>query len=193
MIKLIGLHGDSGVGKDEVASILKGYGFRQRAQAAAIREILLGLNPLIQDNKGEIHSMQGLWHDCYKDWNQVKAASQESTDYMIRLGQTCRDVLGIEIWLNTALPTQEELDLGRSFVISDVRQVNEFEAIKQRGGQVWKITRPASSEGGVRGAERRGMDGLLDHLPFDHTIKNDGTLTELRIKVDHIIAQERER
>lgn len=191
MLNLIGLHGDTGTGKDETAKILKDYGFEQRAQAEAIREILLGLNPLIRINNGKVYSLFHLYSVCDQNWDKVKAEASESIDLMIRLGQTCRNVLGIDIWLNTALPSQKALDMGRSFVISDVRQVNEFEAIKTRGGQVWKITRPSTAEGGVRGAERRDMDGLLDHLSFDHTIKNDGTLSELRIKVDHILAQER--
>jgi len=59
--------------------------------------------------------------------------------------------------------------------VSDIRQLNEFEAVKARGGEVWKINRP--------GVELRGMDGLLDHLEFDEYIDNDGTLEQLEAQV----------
>jgi hypothetical protein len=169
-LKLIGLYGPSRSGKDSVAAILRDdFGFQQKAMAEGIREILLGLNPLIVSDDDEIHTMHGLWHDCNKDWDQIKARSKESVDYMIRLGQTCRDVLGETVWLDRVLPDGELKD---SICISDVRQPNEYTAIKMRGGQVWKISRP--------GTEKRGMDGLLDHLEFDAHIINRGSLSDLR-------------
>lgn len=176
MINLVGLYGPSRSGKDETARILvEEFGFEQRAQAAAIRKILLGLNPLIQDDSGKILSMQSLFYYCNEDWNIVKANSREATDYMIRLGQTCRDVIGLDVWLNTALPSNEPVAMIVPFpkiVISDVRQPNEYEAIRKRGGQVWKINR--------LGVEFRAMDGLLDHLEFDAVVNNNGTLDDLR-------------
>lgn len=168
--QIVGLYGESRAGKDETAAILiDAFEYEQRAQAAAIREILLGLNPLIVTNDGDIISMQKLFNQCGHNWDNVKAHSRESTDYMIRLGQTCRDVLGINVWLNTAFPPIESTV---KVVISDIRQVNEYEAVKERGGEIWKITRP--------GTEKRDMDGLLDHLTFDAHIHNDGTLEDLR-------------
>ena len=170
MIHLIGLYGPSRAGKDETAGILVAdFGFEQRAQAAAIREILLGLDPLIQDDEGNIMHMKTLFLECDNDWDKVKARSRDSVDYMIRLGQTCRDTLGIDIWVSQVMPP---IGSEQKIVISDVRQPNEYEAIKERGGEVWKITRA--------GVEFRGMDGLLQGYDFDATINNRGTLTDLR-------------
>lgn len=179
-LKLIGLYGPSRAGKDSVAAVLRDdFGFEQRAMAEGIRDILLGLNPLIKTDDGEVHSMQGLWHDCYKDWDKIKAQSKESVDYMIRLGQTCRDVLGETVWLDRVLPLgTSALDI--SICISDVRQPNEYHEIKSRGGQVWKVSRP--------GTEKRGMDGLLDGLEFDAHIINRGSLGDLRGIVQAVIA-----
>lgn len=170
-LKIIGLYGPSRAGKDSVAAVLQqDFGFQQKAMAGGIRDILLALNPMILDDEGELHSMQGLWHDCYKDWDQVKARSKDSVDYMIRLGQACRDNLGETVWLNRVLPNTGTID--HPICISDVRQENEYWAIKNRGGVVWKVIRP--------GTEKRGMDGLLDHLDFDATIHNQGSLSDLR-------------
>lgn len=182
-LKLIGLYGPSRAGKDSVATVLwQDFGFQQKAMADGIREILLGLNPMIEDNEGNVHSMQGLWHDCYKDWDIVKARSKESVDYMIRLGQTCRDVLGETVWLDRVLSGKEIKD---PICISDVRQENEYWAIKERGGVVWRVSRP--------GTEKRGMDGLLDHLEFDAHIQNRGSLMDLRGIVQAVIAADFEK
>lgn len=177
-LKLLGLCGESRAGKDSVAAILSSdFGFKQKAMAEGIREILVGLNPLLKDNEGTVWSLLDLVDDCNGDWDLVKARSFESTELMIRLGQTCRDVLGETVWLNRVLPPG---DLKESICISDVRQPNEYTAIKERGGQVWKIIRS--------GTEKRGMDGLLDHLEFDATIHNVGSLSDLRGIVQATIA-----
>lgn len=176
--QIIGLYGPSRAGKDSVAEILvDDFGYEQRAQAAAIRKILLGLDPVISDNKGTYFTMQHLFQAHNENWDEVKAASSESVDYMIRLGQTCRDVLGLDVWLNTAFPP---IGSDKKVVISDIRQPNEYEAVKARGGEVWKIVRP--------GVEKRGMDGLLDHLHFDAVLFNNGTLSDLRGMVQANIA-----
>lgn len=170
-LKLIGLYGPSRAGKDSVAAVLQqDFGFTQKAMAEGIRDILLGLNPVIKDDDGESWWMKDLYNAYDGDWDQIKAVSKDSVDYMIRLGQTCRDVLGETVWLNRVLPPDSVLK--ESICISDVRQENEYWAIKQRGGVVWKITRP--------GTEKRGMDGLLDHLTFDAHIVNVGSLMDLR-------------
>lgn len=168
---LIGLYGPSRAGKDSVAQILvDDFGYEQRAQAAAIRKILLGLNAPVSTNDGVIIPMQELFEKCERNWDKVKAESKESVDQMIRLGQTCRDVIGLDVWLNTALPKISEKDL--KIVISDVRQPNEYDAIKERGGKIWRIVRP--------GVEIRGMDGILDDRHFDAILHNNGSLSGLR-------------
>lgn len=171
-LTLIGLYGPSRAGKDSVAGFLaEDFGFEQRAMAKAIRNILLALNPIIRDNDGEYWYMQDLYNAYEGDWDKIKAASRDSVDYMIRLGQSCRDELDMDIWLNKVLPPVPSV-LGHKVVISDVRQPNEYEAITARGGQVWKITRPD--------LEKRGMDGLLEGYDFPVVIDNRGSLSDLR-------------
>lgn len=180
-LRLIGLYGPSRAGKDETAAILvNDFGFEQRAQAAAIRKILLDLNPILQDNDGNFISMVELFERCDGNWDSVKQESRESVDYMIRLGQSCRNVIGYDVWMNTAMPSRLELEKGHKIVISDIRQPNEYEAVKERGGQVWKLVRP--------GVEFRAMDGLLEGYDFDATIENRGSLFDLRGAVQATIA-----
>jgi len=182
-LKLIGLYGPSRSGKDSVAAVLqKDFGFTQKAMAEGIRDILLGLNPIITEDDGEHWFMKDLYNAYEGDWDKIKAVSMDSVDYMIRLGQTCRDVLGETVWLDRVLPPGE---LKESICISDVRQENEYWAIKERGGVVWKVSRP--------GTKKRGMDGLLDHLEFDAHIINRGSLFDLRGIVQATIAADFEK
>lgn len=182
-LRLIGLYGPSRAGKDSVAQVLeKDFGFEQRAMAAAIRKILLDLNPCIRDNGGVVWEFADLFDNCHGDWDLIKSRSLESVDYMIRLGQSCRDNLSKTVWLDKVLPpgVNDHLENGIKVCISDVRQPNEYHAIKQRGGQIWKVTRP--------GTAKRGMDGLLEGYEFDATIDNRGSLGDLRGIVQAVIA-----
>lgn len=171
---LIGLNGVSRSGKDSVAAILvRKYGFQQVALATAIRQILLDLNPLIEDDNGTIHTLQGLWHDNYKDWDRIKAESRSSVDYMIGLGQSARDTIGEDVWLQAAFPSMDYHPQDGHIVVSDIRQPNEVEFLHRWGGELWKVERPEL------GAAKRGMDDLLKGIRFDAQIVNDGTLGDL--------------
>ncbi len=175
---LIGLHSDrSRAGKDSIAAILvRNYGFRQVALANAIRELLLEMDPLIKDDNGGNHSMQGLWHDCYKDWDIVKAVSREATEYMIRLGQGARDIIGEDVWINAAFPTYPYVE--ENIVISDIRQPNEVDWIIEQYGELWYVERPSIDD-----SNKRGMDGLLSDVNWDAYISNNGTLADLEENV----------
>lgn len=165
---LIGLHGESRAGKDSVARFMvEDFGFVQRNMATPIRNILLDLNPIIKTDDGNLMSMQELFMVAGENWDTVKAMSRDSVDYMIRLGQSCRDHINKEVWLNTAINNPP-----RRLVIADVRQPNEYDAIVKKGGQVWKVDRP--------GTEARGMDSLLQGYHFHNRIENRGSLADLR-------------
>lgn len=167
---LIGLYGYSRSGKDSVSTVLvDDFGYEQRPMASKIRELLLNLDPSLTMNNGSIVRMKSLFKQCDEDWDIVKANCSESVDWMINIGQGCRDVLGYGVWLDAVLPPHDSQD---KIVISDVRQPNEYHAIKERGGSIWRVVR--------RGSEKRGMDGILDKYEFDATIYNSGTVEDLR-------------
>lgn len=169
-MNLIGLYGPSRAGKDSVAQFAhEDFGYEQRAMASAIRGILLELDPWIMDNDGAYWTFEQLYKNCGENWDVVKREARDSVDYMIRLGQACRDYLGEDTWLNSVLPAPNYMG---KIIISDVRQPNEYWAIKERGGVIWKVMRP--------GVEKRGMDGLLEGYQFDSIIDNRGSLVDLR-------------
>jgi len=168
---LIGLSGASRAGKDSVAHILvKDYGFEQVALASAIRKILLDLDPMLNDEQ----SLVNVFQRCDGDWDRVKAEAPGSVEWMISLGQSCRDNIGEDVWLRAAL---NNYDPSKNMVISDCRQVNEVQWIRDHGGMLWKIFRP-------RLEQFRGMDNLLDDVEFDAVLINDGSLEHLESLVE---------
>lgn len=75
-------------------------------------------------------------------------------------------------------------------LITDVRFLNEAQAIKTAGGKVWRVARPvnyeADSSASVHGSEQEqftvGMDALVDR-----TVLNIGTLEDLKgVVAEHV-------
>lgn len=60
-------------------------------------------------------------------------------------------------------------------VISDVRFPNEADAIREWGGQVWRVVRP-----GMPLVEAHVSETAMDDYVVDHVIPNDGTLEDLK-------------
>jgi hypothetical protein len=173
---IVGLTGISRSGKDSVAKILvEHHGYEWRSFAGNLRQILLQINPWLINEHSQVR-----YADAVRNYglDYVKKNYPESVEYMISLGQSVRDVLGEDSWVDTILPKQGELRY-KDLVISDVRQPNEYSRIKSYGGQVWRIIR--------KGTTPRGMDNLLDDHEFDATLFNNGTPEELKEMVKSCI------
>lgn len=165
---VVGLHGDSRAGKDTVAKEMAlNHEFEWRSFANPLRQILLAINPMIDhDETGiEFHLKDAV--DDY-GWDWVKKYYPYSVEMMISLGQSVRDYIHEDAWIWNALAEP----LPKRLVISDVRQPNEYEAIKALGGEIWKVVRP--------GTTKRGMDGLLDNREFDVTLYNNNNIDSFR-------------
>ena len=166
---LIGIYGDSRSGKDSVAKVLvEELEFEQRNLADPIRQILMELNPIIDYD--EYGAERLVTNVLDKGWNAVKETHYESVELMIRLGQSCRDIISPTVWLDACLAKPYT-----RLVIPDVRQCNEFDEIIARGGVVWKVQRA--------GTVPRGMDRLLEDKEFDVVLYNNHTLKELKDSV----------
>ena len=64
-------------------------------------------------------------------------------------------------------------------IVDDVRFLNEAQAVKAKGGQMWKVVRTNAVHDGLHASE----GGLDDWDGFDAVIQNDGSLSDLRAKV----------
>lgn len=86
-----------------------------------------------------------------------------------------RDRLHKNVWINALFA-----DYARPYcdwIITDMRFINEYDAVKARGGMTIRVTRPGTSVG------THPSEIELDEIDFDYEIVNDGSLEELLEKV----------
>lgn len=165
-VRLIGLCGYARSGKDEVAKILTDeHGYQRVAFADALKDVAY---------LADRHFLAPLV-DAY-GW---EAAKQEPRvrEFLQDLGVAVRLTLGVDTWVNAAL-SHYPYAVYPLTVVSDVRFPNEAAAIRERGGQVWRVTRPGT--GPVNGHE---SETALDSDVPDRIIRNTGTLEDLRREV----------
>lgn len=181
-MELIALSGYARSGKDEAAKVLvEEEGFIQVAFADKLREMLYALNPMIDKYYTED------WPDGYTPhpvmlkgvidhygWSGYKETKygREIRRLLQRLGtEAGRQTLWDSIWIDAALTGLPD---DAKVVVSDARFFNEFDAVRERGGYVWRIERP-------------GIGPVSDHPSeteapkydkFSIYLQNDGTLEE---------------
>ena len=165
MIKVIGLSGKAGSGKDYIASriITPQYGYVPFSLAWHIKTSLIGRGACTYD-------------EAYltKPPQVRHLLQQEGTE-------SGRDIYGEDIWLETAFAWMqliyEQWGIAR-FVVPDVRFPNEVEYIKRKGGKVIRILAPnrvASSSLSMEARLHRS-ETALDDYPldnFDGLLDND--------------------
>lgn len=187
-MKLIGINGYARTGKDTVANILVlQAGFTRVAFADALREAVYTLDPVVGYERGHsdetvdkgwmpIHLRHVI--DVY-GWDGYKETKfgPEIRRIVQRMGTDVgRNILGENIWVDaTAL---DSLDPKGRYVVTDCRFANEAGAIKDRGGQVWRVDRP-----GVEPVNDHISEIGLDGWNFDVMLYNDGTISDLVSKV----------
>lgn len=108
-----------------------------------------------------------------------------------------RDVFGADFWLDAVLPTREvttsgdhwEIECTRNdcelLVIPDVRFENEARRVKACGGELWEIGRP-----GLKPVEAHASESGVPAALIDKTILNAGTIDELRADVVRLLPDE---
>lgn len=199
IMEIIGLSGYARSGKDEAARVLvEEFGFVQVAFADKLREMLYQLNPIVDVQDVEIKMRSGdsvktLMLDEFTPstlrapihlqevideygWGGYKETvyGDEIRRLLQRLGtEAGRQTLWDTIWIDAAL---SNLPDDAKVVVSDARFFNEFDAVRDRGGVIWRI-------------ERNGVGPANDHASetaaagyshFSLYLKNDGTLEEFR-------------
>lgn len=183
-MNIIGLIGAAGSGKDAVANFLRVNGYIQITFAKPLKiEIGVGIFGLTPD--------------------QVFGSKEAKETVDDRYGKTPREILQVagmamrdicpNIWVDKALSTIESFGGytdSMSFVVSDVRFLNEVEALKQRGAKIWRIKRAGSgARGGV--AYHPSEMELANYPDVDLEIDNNGTLEQLGETIDSLLTEPR--
>jgi dephospho-CoA kinase len=178
---IIGLSGYAQTGKDTVADYLvKSYGFVRVAFADPIREALYKLDPKIRFGES---SGVSLSHAVDRvGWEEVKKISTDARELLQRLGtEVGRDMFGNDFWVNQAILRAKE---HKKVVISDVRYVNEAEAVRLQGGLLFRINKNNVVEVNKHESEKN-----LNDYKFDHVINNNSTKEDLYKTIDNFFVK----
>jgi hypothetical protein len=177
---IIGLSGYAQTGKDTVAQhLVENYGFVRIAFADAIREALYKLNPILSDYTG-LPGIRLAWAVDHAGWESVKKDSQECRRMLQRFGtEVGRELWGSDFWVNVAMAKTNGI---ANVVITDVRFPNEYDAIKDNGGQVWRVQKLDNVP-----VNDHPSETALDSHNFDWVIPNYGTHEDLYSIIDSIM------
>lgn len=117
------------------------------------------------------------------------------------LGTKCgRNIIHPNIWVNSLMREYfcVQSDLAPNgidcpnWIITDLRFLNEMEAVKKRNGITIRVNRDIYLPGGGElGYKEDESETELDNAEFDYVINNDGTIEELIEKVKEILTKEK--
>lgn len=183
-MKLIGLTGPAGAGKDSVADVLcKDHGFVRYEFARPLKAMLNVIGVACDDR-----ALKELPHPLFGK-SPRRMAQTLGTEWM-------RELVNAEGWLLLAgkfiddvwrvkslqitegerleRPAARRMWNAKGIVITDCRFQNEAAFIAERGGVIWHIERP-----GVAAVEAHSSESGLERLPGDLVIPNMGPLKML--------------
>jgi hypothetical protein len=176
-MEIIALSGYARSGKDEAAHVLvEEFGFVQVAFADKLREMLYQLNPIVNfDVMGKTNIyVQDVIDEWGWDGYKETAFGTEIRRLLQRLGtEAGRQTLWDSIWIDAALTGLPE---DARVVVSDARFFNEFDAVRARGGEVWRIERPGVGPANDHPSETEAVG----YAHFALRLDNDGTLQDWR-------------
>ena len=172
-MKLIGLTGPAGSGKDTVADILcEQHGYTRLALSDPLRDGLKAMLGLTENQ----------FHDRTIKETPIGWIGQSPRQLLQTLGtEWGRHHVADDLWLRVA--NQRIADIANHWeyitgiVITDIRFPNEAAWLAERGGQLWHIDRPSAGLNGRAG--QHASEAGLDRKPEDRIIRNLFTLDAL--------------
>ncbi|MGW3229406.1 deoxynucleotide monophosphate kinase family protein [Kitasatospora sp. NPDC001095] len=182
------LIGKAQSGKDTIGARLgTQYSFVRVAFADPLRSVALDLDPIV----GAESTLYGHLPIRLSDlvgrhgWETAKTRFPEVRRTLQRLGEAVR-THDPDYWVRLAL---ERVDVADQWnvpvVVTDVRHVNELDALRARGALVVRVVRPGV--GRLAGAEGEHVtETELDQVEADVTITNVGTVEDLHRLADSL-------
>lgn len=190
---IIGVSGYARHGKDTVAEVLvEEYGFKRIAFADKLRDFLYALNPIIDRKpvfkEGYLDPVAFstsrlrpiIDHNGWDGYKQTQY-NDEIRGLLQRLGtEAGRQVLWENIWVDAAF---HDVDQFENIVVPDCRFPNEAGAIRERGGQIWRVHREGFGPATAPDGTIHPSETSLDDYDFDVRIENTSTLEGFKEQV----------
>lgn len=188
-VEIIALSGFARAGKDETAKVLvEEFGFKQVAFADKLRDMVYALNPIVAHKTfvqefGDGREAEAITDPVYAQdvidvygWGGYKETEygSELRRLLQRLGtEAGRETLWDTIWIDAALTG---FPADAKIVVSDARFFNEFDAVRSRGGEVWRIERPGVGPANEHASEMEA----IGYPYFAKTLHNSRDLDYFR-------------
>ncbi len=173
---IIGIGSVARVGKDTAAEgLCQNLAFKRIGFADRLKAVALEADPLVTASVQTMNVNIGhgrlKWVVGGMGWEQAKNVYPEVRRFLQELGLGARKVFGKTFWIDQAML---EATGHERVVFSDVRFINEAEAIRAAGGFVVRVNPPGYvGKGHVSETELDGFD-------FDEEFNNDGSIVELQ-------------
>jgi hypothetical protein len=178
---IIGLSGYAQSGKDTVANYLvERHGFCQIAFADALKEALYALNPLVGD---DVYLREVVTPDDWQTYKHTEWYEEIRRLLQVFGTEVARDLWDKDFWVKVTIEKAKECYNMERVVFSDCRFINEMEAICDHGGMLWRINRPGTLPPNDHPSETEA----LTFEKYDEYLVNDGTIEDLKKKVDNLI------
>jgi hypothetical protein len=207
---LIGIVGFIGSGKGTLGDILvNDYDFEQDSFAKPLKDavsIIFGWDRDLLE--GDTEESRKFREKVDPYWSKICEFELSPRLALQRFGtESIRDVFHPNVWSASLIQRYEMTNLNT--VVTDCRFKNEIKAIQEADGQVWRIKRGEEPEWYNHywtlyqnqdsfEIEKCRAEGIFPHRSetdwigseFDLVIDNDGTLSDLKCKVDMIMESE---
>ena len=190
---LIGIVGLIGSGKDTVAErLVTHHGYKRDSFAKSLKDAVSSMFNWDRDMlEGNTTSSRHWREQPDKFWSE-KMGKEITPRWVLQYFGTevMRQGMYDAIWVDSVIGRYK----GENTVISDTRFQNEIKTIKAHGGKILLVKRgelPTREEMQKQGAHRSEWDWMGSE--FDYIIENNGTLTQLNVKIDKLNHQLRDR
>ena len=212
---LIGIVGLIGSGKDTIASrLVDNWNYEKTSWATPLKDITASLfgwdREMVEGTTAESREVREIpdpwWSEKFGyDWSPRIALQYLGTNVL-------REHLHQDIWVLASL---RRIEGKENIVISDTRYLNEIDAVRKMGGQVWRVKRGPNPDWYEQLTERKTAhmlgynrklsqididNWMFENYPsihsseyawhgstFDCVIENNGSIADLHTQIDSII------
>ena len=207
-MRLIGISGKIGAGKDTVGVIIRQLAITNNGADWDIRKfagklkivasLLTGISiEKFEDQEFKKTILGPEWGketksnplNAIEPFNDITFVEMMSVrDLLQKLGtEAMRNGLHQNTWVNALFADFKE---DMHWIITDMRFPNEYKAIKDKGGITIRVNRPGHGTSMTDLASAHPSETALDGFEFDYTINNDGDLEKLISLVREILVKE---
>ncbi|GAB2943748.1 hypothetical protein GCM10027048_05580 [Hymenobacter coalescens] len=179
MIHLIGLAGKRGSGKDTVARLIQELQPARAWQVRSFGDAIKGVCAVLSGESTAPYYTQPGKAELLPTYGLTRGALLQQVGAALRAWRA-------PVWIEALLAN---LPADAPVVVADLRFPDEADALRARGGVVWRVEGdPRRQRGDGTRDDNHPSETALDAYPhYDAVLRNDGSLAELRAQVQRLI------